>query len=56
MKDYIITNSITNIKRKVTEEQLEDLYRAKSFTIFNERDYNHWKQTKIEEGTLAIAE
>lgn len=56
MKNYIITNSITNTKRKVTEEQLENIFRANSFVIFNERDYNAWKQTKIEEGTLAIAE
>ena len=56
MKNYIITNSTTNIKRKVTEEQLEDIFRRNSFVIFNERDYNTWKQTKIEEGTLVITE
>lgn len=41
---------------ELTEEALQEIYRMHSFTTFNERDYNAWKQSKIEQGVLTIAE
>lgn len=52
MAKYIVTIN----RMEITEEALEEIYRMHSFTIFNERDYNAWKQSKIEQGVIRIAE
>lgn len=52
MREYIVTKN----GMRVTEEALEEIYRMHSFTTFNERDYNAWKQTRIEQGIIRIAE
>lgn len=52
MAKYIVVSNGTEI----TEEALEEIYRMHSFTTFNERDYNAWKQSKIEQGVIKIAE
>lgn len=41
---------------ELTEEALQEICRMHSFTTFNERDYNAWKQSKIEQGVITIAE
>ena len=51
MAKYIVNNGT-----EITEEALEEIYRLHSFTTFNERDYNAWKQSKIEQGVITIAE
>ena len=52
MTRYIVTIN----GMEITEEALKEIYRLHSFVIFNERDYNAWKQSKIEQGILKIAE
>lgn len=42
--------------RKLSEEQLKEFFRDNSFVIFNERDYENWKNEKIATGVLKIAE
>lgn len=51
MKKYILKSG-----RVVTEEQLEDFYRAFTTTTFNERDYKAWKYDKLAASELKFAE
>lgn len=37
---------------RVTEEQLEDYFRALSFVVFNTRDFEAWKSSKINTGVI----
>lgn len=41
---------------ELTEKALQEIYRMHSFATFNERDYNAWKQSKIEQGVITIVE
>ena len=47
---------ITRHGLKLTEEELEEVYRDSTFTTFNERDYKAWKYDKLEAGTIKFAE
>lgn len=40
----------------LTEEELEEVYRNSTFTIFSEQDYKAWKYDKMEAGTIRFAE
>lgn len=51
MKRYLLVRSGVAL----TEEAVEDLYRKNSFTTFNEKDYEAWKQEKIEQGHIRVA-
>ena len=45
---------ITKNGTELTEEALEEIYRMHSFTTFNERAYNAWKQDKLEQGLIKV--
>ena len=50
MSKYIVVKN----GQEVTEEALETIYRMHSFTTFNERDFNAWKQEKIAQGIIKV--
>jgi phage antirepressor YoqD-like protein len=56
MAKYILRKGTVCKGTEITEEALQEIYRMHTFTIFNERDYNAWKQSKIEQGVITIAE
>lgn len=51
MKRYLLVKSGVVLP----EEAVEDVYRKNSFTTFNEKDYEAWKQEKIEQGQIRVA-
>ncbi len=50
MKKYIVSSN----GMEITEEALKEIYNLHSFVTFNERDYNAWKQSRIEQGVIKI--
>ena len=52
MAKYIVANN----GRKLTEEELKDIYSMFSTSTFNERDYKAWKYDKLEQGIIKFAE
>ena len=52
MKKYRVLRS----GKELTEEALQEIYSLHSFVTFNERDYNAWKQSKIEQGIIKVVE
>lgn len=53
---YILKRGGYAYDERVTEEQLMDIFRSQSFTIFNERDYEAWKDELFAAGRLEFAE
>jgi len=41
---------------EITEEALKEIYSLHNFTTFNERDYNAWKEERIEQGVITPME
>ena len=48
MKKYIVRGD----GKIITEETLKEIYSLRAFVTFDERDYNAWKQSLIEQGII----